>query len=161
MPQPPVPTRLRLLRGNPGKRRINPDEPQPGTLPSDTPEELAGDAVAVAEWQRSIVPAIEIGLVTASDRAMAIGHCVLFAQWRAESAAAATEPAIVAVGRNHYLVPHPARVAANRTLQLLRAIDAELGFTPASRSKVTVDPRARRQSTRVESFMARKRNPKG
>lgn len=160
MPQRRIPTTLKLLRGNPGKRRLNPDEPRPTALPLDAPEEIADDAVARAEWERTIVPAIEIGLVTVADRVMAIGHCVLFAQWRAEREMAASVPPVVPVGRNHYLVPHPARVAANRTLQLLRAIDAELGFTPASRSRVTADPRARRQSTRVESFMARKRHPK-
>jgi hypothetical protein len=29
MPNPPVPTHLKIIRGNPGKRKINKNEPKP------------------------------------------------------------------------------------------------------------------------------------
>ena len=56
----PVPTALKILRGNPGKRAINREEPAPGSLPSEPPEELLDD-VCRGEWARVIAPAIARG----------------------------------------------------------------------------------------------------
>lgn len=131
----PVPTALKLLRGNPGKRRINRDEPQPDALEVACPEVLE-DPVARAEWTRAIVPAIRIGQITSADYVLATAHCELFATWRAQTAAAAAGPLTVEVGKHKYKVPNPARVMAHKTLVLLASIDEKLGFSPTSRSKV-------------------------
>lgn len=131
----PIPTLLKFSRGNPGKRRLNEDEPQPGELSPKVPEEIS-DPVAREEWVRMIAPAIAIGHITASDRTMAIAHCELFATWRSQLADAVKHPHVVAVGANKYPTPNPARVMANKTLLMLAKVDAELGFTPSSRSRV-------------------------
>lgn len=132
----PVPTVLKFARGNPGKRPINQDEPQPGELSKDSPAEIV-DPVANEEWKRTIAPAIEIGHITASDRALAIAHCELWATWRSQLADAVKHPHVVAIGKNAYPTPNPARMMANKTFLLLAKVDAELGFTPSSRSRVS------------------------
>lgn len=131
----PTPSALRLLRGNPGKRPINVDEPQPGALEAVCPALLA-DPVARLEWDRAIVPAIAIGQVTAADRALAIAHCELWATWQSQLAEAVKHPHVVAVGKHKYPTPNPARIMANKTLQLLAGVDEKLGFSPTSRAKV-------------------------
>jgi P27 family predicted phage terminase small subunit len=133
----PTPTPLKLLRGNPGKRPLNPHEPQPDALPTTCPRELT-DKDARAEWRRTIVPAIDRRQVTAADRVMAIAHCELWATWRAQLAVAAAHPLIIAVGPHKYPRPNPASLMAIKTLALLKGVDAELGFTPTSRGRVTV-----------------------
>jgi P27 family predicted phage terminase small subunit len=144
------------MRGNPGRRPLNAEEPQPDALPVAVPAELVGNVEAVAEWNRVIVPAIEIGLITASDRAVAIAHCDLWSVWRSQLAEANSGPHIVHVGPNKHPTPNPARGIANSTFQLLRSVDVELGFTPSSRSRVKADPRSKRRKTAVEAFRARK-----
>ncbi len=46
----PTPTRLKLLRNNPGKRPLNPDEPQPEATLPEPPAHLSDEAKC--EWQR-------------------------------------------------------------------------------------------------------------
>jgi P27 family predicted phage terminase small subunit len=136
----PIPTVLKVLRGNPGQRRLNPNEPTPEPLEEATPPELTAPAAA-AEWARTIVPAIRRGQVTSADRAIAIAFCPHWAHWLAESEEADRAPIVVLVGEHGHPVPNPARGMANRTYALLRTTAAELGLTPSSRSRVhTVIP---------------------
>ena len=138
-----IPATLKILRGNPGKRAI-PLEPQPDALATATPVELT-DPIARAEWERAIVPAIGTGHITAADRTMALGHCELFATWRSQMTAAAKSPHVIRRGVHKTLTPNPVRTMAAKTLNLLMQIDAALGFTPTSRSKVALTgPRALR-----------------
>lgn len=133
----PTPTVLRVLRDNPGRRPFNQDEPVPAGLSTASPKELE-DPVARTEWARSIVPAIERGQITEADRVFAIAHCELWATWRSQLAEAAKHAHIVAVGQHKYPTANPARGMANKTLMLLAKVDAELGFSPTSRSRVQV-----------------------
>lgn len=152
----PQPTVVRLMRGNPGKRKTNAAEPEVDALGVAVPEELLGNDDAINEWNRSIVPAIEAGLITAADRAIAIAHCDLWSVWRAQLKEANSGPHIIHVGQNKHPTPNPARGMANSTFQLLARVDAELGFTPSSRSRVKADPRAKRRKSAVEKFMEQK-----
>jgi P27 family predicted phage terminase small subunit len=133
----PIPTVLKLLRGNPGKRAINRREPRPGPLTAEVPAELT-DEVARAEWTRTIVPAIATGQITAADRGVAILHCRLWADWWGMLAEAATiGNHIIHTSLKKYPIPNPARGMANTTLGYLLKVDMELGLSPVSRSRVT------------------------
>jgi P27 family predicted phage terminase small subunit len=133
----PKPTVLKLLNGNPGKRPINKAEPKPEPLATDCPDELSSDD-AKSEWERTIIPAIHRGQITSADRVFAIAHCELWATWRSQLSDAARHAHVVAVGKNSHPTPNPARGMANKTFLLLAKVDAELGLTPASRSRVQV-----------------------
>jgi P27 family predicted phage terminase small subunit len=152
----PTPSVLRFLRNNPGKRPMNKNEPQPDPMPVSVPEELDKE-LARAEWKRTIIPAIERGQITSGDRAHAIAHCCLWEQWRSQSAEADKHPHIVAVGPNKHPIPNPARGMANKTLMMLTKIDAELGLTPSSRSRVNLlGGGSERQMSKVDQFRQRK-----
>lgn len=148
----PKPNVVKFLTGNPGRRRLNENEPKPGALSSACPEFLTGEAAS--EWNRTIVPAIETGQITAADRAGAIAHCELWATWREQLEEAAKHSHVVAVGPNKHPMPNPARTMANKTLQLLLKTDAELGCTPSSRSRVKVEHG--RTTSRLDQFRAKK-----
>lgn len=150
----PQPTVLRVLRGNPGKRALNKDEPDGGDLDVACPEELTSE-LSRREWERTIVPAILVGQIRGADRTHAIGHCELWATWREQILLASTNPHVVKAGKQDYPIPNPARMMANKTLQILLKIDAELGFTPTSRSRVTGNkPSSGR--TKIQAFMLAK-----
>lgn len=131
----PTPAKLKLLRGNPGHRKINHQEPRPEPLSTDVPPELT-HPVAIEEWQRTIAPAIPTGHIRSSDRALAIVHCQLWAQWRRQIELADQSPDVAPNGKHGYLMANPARVMANRTAQLLRSVDGDLGLTPSTRARV-------------------------
>jgi P27 family predicted phage terminase small subunit len=153
----PLPSVLRAAGGNAGHRPINHDEPQPDPLPTDVPEELQ-DAAERQEWTRTIVPAISSGHITVADRVMAIAHCHYWATWRDQLAAAAKHAHVVAVGKNKYPMANPTRIMANKTFQLLAKVDAELGLTPTSRTRVRAakptGPTAARARSRYLNVLA-------
>ena len=133
----PKPTVLKLIDGNPGKRPINEKEPKPEPLANTVPQELSS-VDAVEEWNRTIVPAIARGQITSADRVFAIAHCELWATWRSQLADALKHAHVVAAGKHGHPIPNPARGMANKTFMLLAKVDAELGLTPTSRSRVQV-----------------------
>jgi P27 family predicted phage terminase small subunit len=144
-----TPTVLKILRGNPARRPLNTREPIPKALDVACPPELT-DVVAQEEWDRTVAPAIDTGQITEADRVLAIAHCELWSTWRSQLADAVQHAHVIAAGKNQYPMPNPARVMANRTLQLLTRLDAELGFSPVSRSRVTVPGRGRK--SKLELF---------
>lgn len=151
----PKPSILRVLQHNPGHRPLNANEPVPARLDATCPDELASDPVAAKEWERGIVPAIEIGQVTAADRVLAIAHCTLWSTWQSQLAAANDLNAhIILAGPNRYPTANPARGMANKTLLMLARIDAELGFSPTSRSRVQATPRAKGAASAIEQQKA-------
>lgn len=134
----PKPTALKRLEGNPGKRPLPANEPKHDPLCEACPAELLADAEAALEWARVIVPAIRRGQIGQPHRAMAVAHCAVWSQWRRQMDDAARNPEVVAAGKNKYPIPNPARGMANVSLGRLVQVDAELGLTPASQTKVAV-----------------------
>lgn len=145
MGRPPKPTALKILEGNPGRRDLNEDEPEPDELSEEYPEELI-EALGRKEWDRAIVPQIRTGQITAADRAMAVAHCQLYAAWRSQLIEGGMAANVVTAGKNNYPMPNPAVVMANKTLLLMVRVDGELGLTPSSRSRVKVKNKGSRGS---------------
>jgi P27 family predicted phage terminase small subunit len=152
----PTATVLKVLRGNPGKRPINQDEPLPADLALECPGELT-EPDARTEWTRVIVPAIQRGQITADDRIFAVAHCELWATWRSQLAEAAKHAHVVAVGKNKYPTPNPARVMANKTLLILAKVDAELGFSPTARTRVKATKQTTSDPLKERYFSASRR----
>ena len=79
---PPTPFKLKLLRGNPGKRAIRP-EPEPTLLtePPAPPRILRGDALD--EWGRVTRELIRLGMLTVLDLRPLAAYCQVFGRWMA------------------------------------------------------------------------------
>ena len=76
-----VPTHLKLLRGNPGKRPIPPEpEPEiPANLP-EQPEFLSGHAQD--EWWRLAAELSRLKLLTVCDTMPFAAYCAAYSRWR-------------------------------------------------------------------------------
>ncbi|MBR8311526.1 P27 family phage terminase small subunit [Burkholderia cenocepacia] len=112
----PIPTQLKLLAGNPGKRPLNTNEPQPETGIGPCPEWFLPEAEQ--EWNR-IVPELErLGMLTKIDIAILEAHCVCYAE-------------MVVTAKSH----KPVKAAL---IGQLRILAAELGLSPSSRSRISV-----------------------
>lgn len=81
----PKPTVLKVLEGNPGKRRINDREPAaPGWIP-DCPDYL--DDVGRDEWQRTGEVLRYMGFLSLADRTALAAYSTAYSRWvQAEAA---------------------------------------------------------------------------
>lgn len=118
MPSPrPTPSAINKLRGNPGKRGRNKQEPKPGLGIATRPAWLCLEAKL--EWNR-IVPELElVGVLTKVDRAILSMYCQLWGK-QVERAKDGKAPS----------VPELAQ---------LRLYAIELGLTPSARVKLAVE----------------------
>ena len=156
----PTPTDLKVLRGNPGHRPLNVDEPQLPAATSDAfdtpPPELPDDPVAAAEWRR-LAPMLRAArLVTEAERASLIALCQ---QWSlyltAVSKAQAT--GMVVKSPSGYPMPNPYLSIANKALTHCTKLWAELGLTPSARSRITATPEGSPADAQRERYFGAKR----
>jgi len=78
---PPTPLHLRVLRGNPGKRRLrNNLEPPIPPQPPEPPGCLSG--YALDEWHRIGPELHRLGLLTNLDTAALGAYCGAYGRWR-------------------------------------------------------------------------------
>jgi P27 family predicted phage terminase small subunit len=131
----PKPTALKILEGNPGKRRINGAEPKPPrTLPT-CPDHLS--TIAKAEWKRIARTLNEVGLLTQVDRATMAAYCQCYGRWVEAEVKLAETPAILRLPSG-YIQQSPWLTIAHKQLELMAKYMAELGLTPASRSRLAI-----------------------
>jgi len=145
MPGPrPQPTFLKLLHGNPGKKRLNKNEPQP-PIPPEPPEPpafLSGHARD--EWYRLAGHLHRLGLLTQLDYSTFAVYCGAVGRWmQAEEALAAMavrDPetgALTIRSATGCLTVHPlVRIAISSAHEVVR-FAAEFGLSPAARSRVS------------------------
>jgi P27 family predicted phage terminase small subunit len=129
----PVPTRLKVLAGNPGKRPLNQSEPQPALAFPECPSEVG--PTARAEWDRLVPELGELGLLTHFDRAALAVYCGAYALW-AEATAAIQKYGAIVKSPSGYPMQSPYIGIANRQAELMIRLASEFGFTPASRSRI-------------------------
>jgi P27 family predicted phage terminase small subunit len=129
----PKPTALRRMQGNPGKRGYNHEEPEPPEGLPSCPEHL--NPAARDEWDRLANVLHEMGVVTLVDRAALAAYCQCYGRWvEAEEKLRATP--ILLKTATGYVQQSPWLSIANKQLELMGRYMAELGLTPASRSRV-------------------------
>ncbi len=131
----PVPTALRRMQGNPGKRAYNHDEPAPPEGVPSCPDHLG--AVARDEWDRLVLVLHGMGVVTLVDRAALAAYCQSYGRWvEAEEKLAAT-PVLLKTATG-YVQQSPWLSIANKQMELMGRYMSELGLTPASRSRIAI-----------------------
>jgi P27 family predicted phage terminase small subunit len=144
--RPPLPTHLKLVRGNPGKRALK-NEPQPA-IPAKQPRPpdfLTG--YAADEWWRIVGELYRLQLVTAIDINPLAAYCVAYQRWRtAEETLAEMAKRDLQTGA--LLIkdvtgnpqPNPlVRIAARAAADMLRYA-GEFGLTPVARSRLAGGP---------------------
>jgi P27 family predicted phage terminase small subunit len=134
----PVPTNLKVLHGNPGKRPLNQNEPKPKQERPACPPDLS--KVARKEWRR-IVPILEgLGILTRVDRAALAAYCESWARWR-EAERKIAETNLVIKTKSGNVIENPYYSISKRERELMHKFLIEFGMTPSSRSKLSVHAR--------------------
>jgi P27 family predicted phage terminase small subunit len=132
----PKPTYLKVIEGNPGKRPLNKREPKPRGALRHAPAWF--DARQKRMWEQVIAQAPN-GLLKHVDRAVV--EVFVVASITHEDATVELRRTGLVTGTGVGTVKENPLLRAQRTAAqtMLRAA-AEMGFTPSSRSRVTVVP---------------------
>ncbi len=142
MPRRPVPTRLKLAKGNPGRRPINKKEPKPKTSAIPKPAAYL-DCNAKTFWRQNASELHRLGLLTVIDtlafEMMASAHSLA----RQAREALEKEGHVITVtgssGQPRAIINPWFYIFTSQSKSLL-ALFAEFGMTPSSRSRISATP---------------------
>ena len=137
----PTPTKLKILRGNPGKRRLNNDEPQPPSDGISMPPHLG--EVAAVRW-RELLPMLQaVKVMTQADVESLARYCDTYEWWlltRAKLRAEGdTYPILNDGGEVKYIAQRPEVAIAHKLAQQLRQLEQDFGLNPAARASLHVE----------------------
>lgn len=131
---PPTPTNLKVIRGNPGKRALNHDEPQPAKFDGDPPDYL--DDKGKAEWSRLVPILSEMRVLTAADFGTLANLCLAHqVKLRAQEEIGGSLTVTSAKGGTK---ADPAVKIMLEAAQMENQLAQQFGMTPAARSRVKV-----------------------
>lgn len=137
----PIPTALKLVRGNPGKRALPKNEAKLALAEPTPPAFLCDDAKV--EWGRVCSVLFSAGLMTEMDRAALGAYCASYGRWaqaeRALGAMAEKDAANYALmirTKDGNAIQNPLVGVANKAKADMVRFAAEFGMTPAARSRV-------------------------
>ena len=150
----PVPSVLKVLRGNPGKRRLNPDEPHPEATDVQPPSDLSPEALA--RWESDAPKLLAVGLLTEVDVNVFAAYCQTSADyWKAvEKVRQFGEVVVVNATRhdkdgkpkNGTPAQSPWVKMRDASLARMQSLAVEFGMTASARSRVHVTGRAKKSA---------------
>lgn len=125
----PKPTALKELTGNPGKRAMPKDEPEPEIAGVEAPAHLS--EIARQEWERLAPELIRLRLLTVVDLGLLAAWCVAWADFcEAEKALAG---GVVVKGKDDHLVRSPWFIVKYKAVEAMVKISDRMGFSPSAR----------------------------
>lgn len=123
------------MEGNRGKRAWNRAEPKPPEGTPDCPDHLSVEAKA--EWHRLVDTLVGMGVITIVDRAVLAAYCQAYGRW-VEAERKLQETPVLFKTPSGYVQQSPWLNIANRQMELMGRYMAEIGLTPASRSRIAI-----------------------
>jgi len=133
----PLPTHLKLITGNPGRRPLNKHEAKTRIVIPDPPEMLSDpkNAEALKEWFRVTQLLAEVGLIAKLDRAIIAAYCVAWGRWiECEEEVRRSGMILRAPGGVPMYSPYFS--AANRAMEQLRQFSEQIGLSGSARSRI-------------------------
>ena len=143
----PKPTNLKILEGNPGKRPLNHDEPEP-ELGAECPAWLC--ARGQSEWQR-LAPVLEsCGILTMADQNTLATYCDAVANYIKATLEINDLETFIEQG------PHGTKIspiisAQRNYADLMIRFGSKLGLSPSDRTsiKITNKPKAGKWGSKI------------
>lgn len=132
----PKPTAIKALEGNPGKRKLNQNEPKPEKRAPRCPSWLEPEAKK--EWRRMVKKMEHLGILTEVDMAAFAGYCQAYARWREAEEFISKHGSIVKTPSG-YWQQVPQVSIAQSYLKIMTRFCEQFGLTPSSRSRIVVE----------------------
>lgn len=123
------------MQGNPGRRPLNPNEPQPRVRRPKMPSHLTIEEQA--EWRRITRELKAMGLLTSADADAIAVYCQVSVRYRRASRDV-EEQGLTVNSPNGYPIINPALSIVNKCIQQMHRLLSEFGMTPASRSRISL-----------------------
>lgn len=137
----PTPTALKLIAGNPGKRKLRTDEFRPYAEVPRAPKHLKGEALK--EWRRVTTELDRYGMISAVDRGALAMLCTCWGRYvHAEEMieqAATKDPGSYGMfvkTPNKFDVQSPWLAVSNKAMEQYKVFCSEFGLTPSARSRL-------------------------
>jgi P27 family predicted phage terminase small subunit len=131
----PTPTHLKVIRGNPGKRKLNTQEPKPVGDLKNPPAHFEADEELRDVWNYAIEHSPP-GLLKMIDASVLETWCTAHVLHRRALAEVRKHGLLVKAPNTGLPIQSPYLPVVNKqALIMLRAID-HLGFSPASRTRI-------------------------
>jgi phage terminase small subunit len=131
----PQPTVLKILRGNPGKRRLPENEPKPEPGIPDMPAWIKSYPLAEECWHWLVEQLGGMGVLCKADGRCMELYCSAYSTWRED---------LCSVGR----------------MRALQSLGSELGLSPAARTRIkTIGKRS--EPNQLEQFLANSKAKNG
>jgi len=144
MPGPaPKPTALKLVAGNPGKRKLPNNEPVIESAAPDCPGHLTPEARV--EWDRIMPLLLRYKIVTEIDTAALALYCQSYARWQqaekkmAEHREKTGDDGLLIKAPSGYPIQNPYLAIANRAMEDCHKYLQQFGLSPSARTRVTVN----------------------
>jgi P27 family predicted phage terminase small subunit len=125
---------LKVLRGNPGKRALPRDEPDPDALVDVDPPAWLSE-VAQEEWRRLAPELIRLGLLTVADFGLFATYCSAWADF-VTAEQALRGGGLVGQGKEKQPVRSPWLMVKYRAMDALVRIGDRFGFSPSARTSL-------------------------
>ncbi len=131
----PTPTALKRLRGNPGNRPLNLDEPKFEIVIPECPEFL--DEIGRKEWDEVTLELFNAGVLAKVDKACLAAYCQNYSILVQASKVLNSKGVLVkTASKNGYPVQNPALAIVSKAQERMLRFATEYGLTPSSRTKV-------------------------
>ena len=127
------PTALKILEGNPGRRRLNEREPKPDKKAPPCPKWLEDEAKK--EWKRLAKALERMGVLSELDMAVFAAYCQAYGRWK-QAEDKITDGNLVFLTPSGYPQQNPYLSIAQQNMRLMHRFASEFGLTPAARSRI-------------------------
>ena len=129
------PTALKRLQGNPGRRPLPANEPQPDRTMPRCPGHLGAEAKR--EWRRVAKKLHNAGILSNVDRAVLAAYCQVYGRW-VQAEIDLREKGVVVLTTNGNPIKNPQLNVADKALDQILKFSREFGLTPSSRAGLVV-----------------------
>ena len=146
----PVPTAIKVLEGNPGKRKLNTKEPKIPKVAPTCPKWLEPEAKK--EWSRLAKHMESIGILTEVDMSAFAGYCQAYSRWKeAEEFISANGSTFTTP--SGYVQQIPQVSIAQTYMKAMERFAEQFGLTPASRSRIVADSEGTTAKDEMQSLL--------
>lgn len=132
----PKPTALKLLSGNPGKRKLPENEPKPKVVAPRPPTSLSSESKKV--WRKLVKPLAAVGIMTELDIMMLAALCDIEVRYQLAQDQISGSDQCTQMTPNGMEIQSVWIGIANKCLDQKIKILTEFGMSPSSRTKIQV-----------------------
>ena len=140
----PMPTNIKILTGNRGKRPLNAEEPKPDALIDKTPPEYM-DEIAAEKWVELVPLLEELGVLTTVDTVALQALCNSYSLY-VQACEKVQEEGLIILGLNEIPYQSPYLKIVDAQSKIMRSYLQEFGLTPSARTRVKVNPPTEKSS---------------